>query len=182
VSKYVVGLLLIITVVLIAGLGYFVFQNQRLIKTLSGQSPSPASQVQAQSPEAEISPASSPSPQLTLAAVQNTIKTSIASKNFQALIPYMEPEVNFTLMSSECCPPMTAQEAASQMTYIEEGIPMDFNQNSEIVSVLKEKNPQLTGTFIGVSTSTEHSAAFTINAKNVIEAIQLSVSWKLYNY
>lgn len=85
-------------------------------------------------------------------------------------------------MSSECCEPQTPDEAVVQLSYINDGIPLDFNQQLETIKNLKNKNPQLADAFIGVSKTTEHLAAFYLDSQNRISAIQLSVSWKLYNF
>ena len=77
---------------------------------------------------------------------------------------------------------MMPVEAVDQMSYIKNGIPMDFDQTNPIIVSLKSKNPQLAETFIGLSKNDEHLAAFTLDTQNKISAIQLSVSWKLYSY
>jgi len=93
----------------------------------------------------------------------------------------LTPKIDFSLMSSECCEPMTPQEASDQLSYIDKGIPLDFNQEADLVKNLKEKNSQLADTFIGISKNGEQLAAFTIDSQNKISAIQLAVTYKLYN-
>ena len=181
-GKNLIIILIILVVGLIATGGYLIFQNQKLIKSL------PNSQQVLQPSAIESSPSaqsSSPNPSpkaLTLAEVQNAIKTNVNSKNFAALIPYAtRPTVNFSLMSTECCQPQTPEELVDQLKYVNDGLPLDFNQQSEIVKNLKSKNSQLANTFIGISTVGEQSAAFTIDSQNKIAGIQLSISWKLYS-
>ena len=94
----------------------------------------------------------------------------------------MTNPVHVILEATECCGEITPQEAADNMDYINDGIPFDFNQNSEIIKTLKEKNPQLANLFIGVSQNKEHMIAFGINAQNKIDYILMAVTWKLYSY
>lgn len=180
-----VGLIAII-ILLISSVGYFIFQNQKVLKELSKAADAQKTQSQ-QAPTATASAQSAasqqptPSPALTQIGTQSAIKSHINSKDYMGLIPYMTaPKINFSLMSSECCEPQTAQQAAEQMKYIDAGIPFDFNQQNPTIQNLKAKNPELSKTFIGISTAGEQSAVFTIDAQNKISAIQLSVSWKLY--
>ena len=91
-----------------------------------------------------------------------------------------QPKVDFSLMSTECCEPMTPDEAAGQMDYISVGEPFNFDQQNTVIQNLKTKNPQLAQSFIGLSSKGEQLAAFTLDADNKISAIQLSVSYKLY--
>ena len=176
--------LIAIIILLIASVGYFIYQNQKILKDLSGQKQSqqtPQATTQVSSKPAP-SPTPLPSPSFTLLGTQSAIKSHLNSKDYKGLIPYMtSPAVDFSLMSTECCPEQSQQEAATQMSYIENGLPLDFDQNNPQIKTLKDKNAQLKNTFIGISTAGEHLAAFTINSENKISKIQLSVSWKLYN-
>lgn len=183
VSKNLTIALTAIVIILIATAGFLAFQNRQLSKNLAKELPSPVSSPESPSPTPPVSPSPTPSPELTIAQVQENIEASLNSGNTAALLSYMaKPKVNFSLMSTECCQPQTPDEAVAQMNYASEGTPFDFNQTSDIVKTLKSKNPQLAGTFIGISKNKEHLAAFTINSQNRIEGIQLSISWKLYNY
>lgn len=179
-NKFITALVTFTIIVLLTALGYFIFQNQKLIGQLSGnsQSQTPAPTT---SPTPSASPEPSPSPEITAAITQNAIKTNIAAKNYQGLIPYMEGTVQVVLQATECCGAKTPQEAIEQMTYINEGVPFNFDQNSETVKNLKSKNPEFSGKFIGISQSKEHLIAFGLNGENKIADIKLSVSWKLFN-
>lgn len=184
-GKNLVIVLILIIFTLLGIVAYSVFQNQKLIKTLTNSSATPKTSYSSPSAESQSSaspsPKTTPTPTMTIAGLQENIEAAVNSKNYAAIASYVtKPKVNFSLMSSECCQPQTPDEAASQMNYITEGVPMDFNQESVVVKNLKAKNPQLANTFIGISKAQEHSAAFTIDSNNKISAIQLSVSWKLY--
>jgi len=169
---------LLVVVILIAGLGYFIFQNQKLIKQLA---PSPQTSPLAQSPQTQTQSPSPIAKKITAKDVQEQITASLNSKNYQALVGYMaQPKVDFSLMSTECCEPMTPDEAAGQMDYISVGEPFNFDQQNTVIQNLKAKNPQLAQSFIGLSSKGEQLAAFTLDADNKISAIQLSVSYKLY--
>lgn len=182
-SKNLALILIFVIIILLTIVGYFIFQNQKLIGKLT--IPTSTSPPVTSIPTVQPSPIStpSPSPKLTKAQVEENIQAAVNSGNFAALASYMtKPKINFTLMSTECCQPMTPDEAVNQMSYISEGIPMDFNQANTNIANLKSKNQQLADAFIGLSKNDEHLAAFTLDAQTRISAIQLSVSWKLYNY
>lgn len=180
-KKVLVWILIVIVVLLVAALVYFIFQNQRLIGKLSS-SPSPISQVAASPIDSPtISPKISPSPQITKEQLQENIKASVNSGNFAALASYMTDPVEVILQATECCGPLSPKEAESQMDYINNGKPFNFDQNSLTISNLKAKNAELAGKFIGISQNTEHLIAFGINNQNQITDIRMSVSWKLYN-
>ncbi|MDP2632429.1 MAG: hypothetical protein Q8P25_01770 [Candidatus Curtissbacteria bacterium] len=181
-----IGLIAII-ILLITSVGYFIFQNQKVLKELSKAKGEQKTQTQ-QTPTSTASTQSAalvqptPSPALTQIGTQSAIKSHVNSKDYAGLIPYMTtPKVNFSLMSSECCEPQTPQQASEQMKYINSGIPFDFNQQNPTIQNLKAKNPELANSFVGISTSGEQLAAFTIDTQNKISTIQLSVSWKLYS-
>lgn len=177
-NKYLAPILLVLTVVLIAGLGYFIFQNQKLTGQLQQPQVSPST---TSTPASSPTPKSSPSPTTTIQALEENIKDAINSQNFAALEGYMSmPTVNFIIMSSECCEPQTPQEAIAGLAYIKGGVPMDFNQQNETIKNLKTKNSRLASAYIGISTSTEHLVAFTIDPQNKISGIEVAITWKLY--
>ena len=179
------NLILVLTgliVILIATVVYFALQNQELLKRLPSASPSPLA-TQLTTPTSSP-PTASPIPTttLTLGELQENITDAINSQNTAALATYMTNPIQVILQATECCGPQTPTEAASQLAYIKEGLPFDFNQDSEIIKNLKTKNPELAGQFIGLSKSKEHLIAFSINAQTKIDSIRMSVSWKLFNY
>lgn len=178
--KYLVPALIVLILLLTTALGFFIFNNQKLISSLkTPAATAPQESTIAAAPQS--TPLPSPSPTSTLIATQNAIKTAVAAKNYQNLTPYMQnPYVNFTLMSTDCCQPQTPQEASTQLSYIDSGVPFDFNQNSDVVKNVKAKKPALAGFYIGVSTSGEETAAFKIE-NNKITAIELAISYKLYD-
>lgn len=181
-NRVVTGALLVLIVILIGGVGYYIFQNQKLINKLSQQpqtsqtSPSPQA-LKSTSPNTATSP--SPSP----INLKENIEAAVNSKNFAAIATYVTtPKVNFSLMSSGCCEPKTPEEAAAQMDYIKDGVPMDFNQQNPKIVHIKEKKPEFASAFIGVSKSNEQVAIFVIDSNNKISAIQLSLSYKFYDF
>lgn len=183
VNKFWLAIFGTVFILLSAIIGYFIYQNQILLKQLVGPSPPPTPASTQQSPLVLPTPSASPSSKLTLSKVQENIEAAVNSKNFAALTTFMtQPKVNFSLMSTECCEPQAPDEAVAQLNYINEGIPLDFNQQQGLIKNLKSKNSQLADTFIGVSKTKEHLAAFTLDDQGRISGIQLSVSWKLYNY
>ena len=184
-NRTLVVTLIILLVLILAGAGYLIFQNQKLIKQFAGQnaSLSPVSSPQV-SPESSISPSPSPSPspKHSVLEVQENIEAAINSQNTQALVGYMQkPKVNFIIMSSSCCEPMTPDDAVFQLDYAKEGVPFDFNQNTTLVKNLKSKNERLANAYIGISKSKEYLVAFTLNSDNQITQVEVSVSYKLYD-
>ena len=177
-NKILTPILLVLIVILIASLGYFIFQNQKLTGQLQQPQVSPST---ISTPASSPTPKSSPSPTTTKLELQENIKDAINSGNFAALEGYMNvPTVNFIIMSSECCGPQTPQETIAGLAYIKDGVPMDFNQQNENIKNLKTKNSRLASAYIGISTSTEHLVAFTIDPQNKISGIEVAVTWKLY--
>src|SRR4030043_913928 len=180
-NKLKIIFLSIIVIVLLGGIGYLLFaKKQPSGETL--QSPSPILSPQpTSSPQLSPTLIPSPSPHLTLANVKENIEAAVNSKNFAALTSYAtRPTIDFIIMSSECCGPITPEEAVDQLKYVNSGLPLDFNQDTQLIKNLKRKNPQLTDTFIGISKTQEQLAAFTIDSQNRISQVQVSVSWKLY--
>lgn len=183
-NKYAVALLIVVILLLVGGLGFFILQNQKLIGQLSNESDT-LQEPQTQTPAKTAIPTqtSSPSPAMTLAALKENIQDAVNSENTQALGTYMtSPKVNFSLMSTECCEPQTPNEAVAQMDYINDGLPLDFNQNNPIIKNIKAKKPQFADSYIGVSKTGEQTAIFTIDANNKISDIQLSVSYTFYDF
>ena len=179
-SKYLTTALVLIVFLLLVGLGYFAYQNQKLVAEFAKQTePTP---TLTPSPSPQIAPSPTPSPKLSLSALQENIKDGINSGNTQALASFMTDPVNVILQATECCGPKSPAEAVSQLAYIKEGTPFDFSENSATVIALKNKNPELSDKFIGISKSGEHLVAFGINPDNRITDIRMAVSWKLFSY
>ena len=180
-NKTLTILLVLIILILVGGGEYLIFQNQRLVKQLAKPEPSAAASVIELSMPSTL-PSTSPSPSRTLKDVQDTIQSAVNSKNYQALVGYMQKQkVNFIIMSSSCCEPQIPDDAAIKLDYIKDGAPFDFNQNTTLVKSLKAKNDRLANAHIGISQNKEHLVAFTIDANNQITQIEVSVSYKFYN-
>lgn len=186
-SKLTTYVLIAILVILTVGIGYFIFQNQKLIKNLnkeqrldtSYQSPSP---IKSPEEQPKNSPSQPSSKQLTLEETREAITTYTNLKKHEGLIPFMvKPNISVVLYASECCQPMTPVDATKQLDYINEGIPFDFNQTTDRVKNLKAKNPQLENTYIGISKDKEYLIAYTLDNNNLISKFEMSVSWKLYS-
>ena len=189
-GKSITAVLITLVVALTGAAGYLIYQNQKLTnKQISSQTPSPivSTDISPSGKNGLASPAPSPSQSAspftpTLALTQNAIKTNVNSKNYQGLLPYMTtPKVFVTLQATECCGDKTPQEAIEQMSYIDQGLPFDFNQDSTTIQNLKSKNPQLADKFIGTSTVNENMIAFGVDIENHISNIEMSASVKLYN-
>lgn len=122
-----------------------------------------------------------PTPPLASAsAVQSNIEAAVTSKNYSALGSYMTENVSFVLYASECCGQITAQEAVSQLSYLDTAIaPWDFDQTNPAVVQIKTQNAQEYGDlYIGLS-SDDMMAAFGLDEENKISIIKVSASYKL---
>ena len=180
-KRLLIALVIVALVILAATVGFLILQNQKLISKLSQASPSPSPQETIQ--KAQESPQSTPSPKaMALSELQENIEASVNSKNTQAMASYMTNPVHVILQATECCGEQTPNEAVSQVSYVEPGIPFNFDQGNETIKSLKAKNPELAGTFIGISQNMEHLVAFTVNNQNKISQVRFAVSWKLFSY
>ena len=180
-KKLLIVLVIIAAVILAAAAGYLLFQNQKLTNQLTQKSPTPTPAETVQKPQE--SPQSTPSPKtIRLSELQENIAASVNSKNTQAMATYMTNPVHVILQATECCGEQTPDEAVAQASYVGPGIPFNFDQENETIKNLKLKNPELAGTFVGISENMEHLIAFTINSQNKIAQIRFSVSWKLFAY
>lgn len=179
-NKTLTVLLATIILILVAGGGYLIFQNQKLAKQIAKQEPSP---LLVASPATSTTSSITPSPSIKniLEDIQENIEAAVNSKNYQGLVGYMKkPKVNFIIMSSSCCEPQTPDDAATQLDYIKDGAPFDFNQNTTLVSSLKAKNERLKNAYIGLSQTNEQLVAFTLDSNSQITQVEVSVSYKLY--
>lgn len=119
---------------------------------------------------------------LTTGDTQQAIIKTTNGTDRSKLTPYFNNQVNVSLYATECCQPMSPQDAIEQLSYINEGIPFTFDQKNKDILNLKAKNPQLAVAFVGISQTKEHLLAFTIDELTYkITGIEMSVSWKLYN-
>jgi hypothetical protein len=182
VGKNLLIVLIVALFILLVGAGYLLFKNQNMIRQTTSTSPSPISTPATLTASPSVPATPSPTPILTLALTQNAIKTNINAQNYQGLVPYMTNQVSRILQATECCGPEPRESTVSQMSYIDEGIPFNFDQEQELVKNLKSKNPELADKFIGISINKEHLIAFTINSENKISEVRMSVSWKLFSY
>ena len=184
-KKLIIVLVISAALIFTAVVGYLLFQNQKLSNQLTQKSPlptpssTPAETVQ----KAQESPQPTPSTKpMSLFELQENIKASVNSSNTQAMTSYMTNPVQVILQATECCGEQTPDEAVAQASYVEPGIPFNFDQENETIKNLKLKNPELANTFIGISQNMEHLIVFTINNQNKIAQIRFSVSWKLFTY
>lgn len=121
-----------------------------------------------------------PSPTASPSATQEQIKAALTSKNYAALASYMNENVNFILYASECCGQITATEAASQLSYLDNATPpWDFDQTNSIITKIKAQYASEYGSlFMGIA-SNEYLAAFGFDQNNKINIIKVAVTYKL---
>lgn len=157
------------------------FRNQKLMRELNKNSPTSQTSSISQTNLPNTNPPQSPDKKLTLIETQNQIIAGLNSANYQPLLTFLNESVSLTLMSTECCGPVTKDEAVDQLSYVTGGEPFTFDQNAQTIKNLKAKNAQLASKFVGVSQNGEQLAAFKIDATSKISEIDLAVSYKLYN-
>lgn len=182
-NKTIVILLVLIILNLTLGLGYFIFLNQKNLN-----SKTEANAPTTQQPETLASPSPSglkvsPSPEaITLASTQAKILELSNTTNRATFEKYFAKTVNVTIYASDCCQSMPTVDAIKKLEYINEGMPITFDQNNTTIVNLKAKNEQLAGTYMGLSQTKEQVVAYKINpVTNLIESVFMSVSWKLLN-
>ena len=180
-KKLIIVLVISAALIFTAVVGYLLFQNQKLSNQLTQKSPLPSSAETVQKAQESPQPTPSTKP-MSLFELQENIKASVNSSNTQAMTSYMTNPVQVILQATECCGEQTPDEAVAQASYVESGIPFNFDQENETIKNLKLKNPELANTFIGISQNMEHLIVFTINNQNKIAQIRFSVSWKLFTY
>ena len=169
---------LVVIIALLVAVGFFALQREELTSQLFQNSTQttptpPRAQQPAATQEAE-----------TISSVQDLqelIEENVNSGDFSNLEPYMASNVVVTIMSTDCCGEKTPQEAALQIDYIATGLPLDFDQETELVANLKDNNERLENAFIGISESESQLLAITLNDNNEIEAVEVSISWELYS-
>lgn len=180
-KKLFIVFTIIAALIFAAAVGYLLFQNQKLANQLIQQSPLPSPKETVQKPQVSTQPTPS-SKLMTLLELQENIKASVNSGNTQAMASYMTNPVHVILQATECCGEITPDEAVAQASYVEPGVPFNFDQENATIKNLKTKNPELANTFVGISQNMEHLIAFTTNSQNKIAQIRFSVSWKLFAF
>lgn len=124
-----------------------------------------------------------PSPTPSLIDVQKSIAAQVNAKNFAKIQDSMQkPNVEVTIQSTECCMFVPPEQASSQLNYVEKGIPLDFNQNNQIVVDLKAKHRELKDAYIGISKNNTQLVAFFFNKDNAISRITMAASWKIFDF
>ncbi len=165
--------------VLAASLVFFFTQKQGFLNSITqankqspAASPSPTGVQKAATPTAQV---------ITSKDTQSAIIKYTNSTDRQFLEPFMAKNVSVILYATDCCQPMSPKDAIKQIDYINKGMPFTFDQKKEEIVSLKAKNPQFSNTFIGISQTGEQAIIYAIGAgTNLIESVQMSVSWKLY--
>jgi len=170
--------------ILALGLIYLLFQNQKILESIVpiNNLKNDTSELPQPTPTPSSTHPSASPKTMSLADTQIAILEHTNNTNRSTFKEFLSKEVSVTLYATDCCQPMTALEAIKQLDYINEGMPITFDQNNTTIVNLKAKNLQLTGTYMGISQTKEHMVTYKINSvTNLIESIQMSVSWKLYN-
>ena len=134
-------------------------------------------------PTPTIEPTAIPSPTTQAQPVVDVgeqIIAAMTSKNTQALEGYMMDTVQVWLEATECCGPLTKQEAMSQLSYIDPATGWSFDPTNQVINDLAAAIPDRYGGdwIVGVA-SNEYVASFKVNDQNKIEAYNLCVTYKI---
>lgn len=175
-KSFFIGIVATLIVILIAIGGYLLGKGT---SDRAGVLPSPIPTIDTSlnAPDA-FEPLSTPTPQI-ISTNQDNIEASIVSRNYAALEGAMVNPISVRLEASECCEPMTPENAVEQLAYLDtaEGT-WDFNKE-EIISDLAASFPEnYSNAIVGIS-SDNYLVAFQLNENNQIIKISLAVDYNL---
>jgi len=172
---YIAGILSALTLVGIGAGAYFLGKNTgNSNKSVITPTPASGTNLRIPSPISVITPTVAPQ-----GVDKANIEAAVKSKNYAALSTYMTNPVSVRIEATECCQPMTPDDAASELKYLDNAKgTWNFN-NEEIITGLESSFPESYGNaIIGVS-SDNYLVGFQLSAQNFISKISMSVSYKL---
>lgn len=163
----------IIFVVLIAAIAFFTYKKEDIAIEITSQNP-----VQKQ-----IAPVPSSQPKISQETVKEAITKAINSNSPENISPYLTaPTASLTIMSTECCGESTPKEILLQLQNMQKGVPFDFDQEQPTIVEIKQNNERLKNAFVGISPKGKQLIAFTIDNEPKITAVEISVSYEIYNF
>lgn len=119
-------------------------------------------------------------PAASASAVQSAIESSLNSENYEDLVPFMAPLVQFEIEASEGVPAGDPQETVTNLAYLDTATPpWNFDQENPIVQSVKTQYAQEYGElYIGIS-SNDVMAAFGFDENGMINEIKVAATYKL---
>lgn len=113
-------------------------------------------------------------------ATIDAIETSLETKVYTNLEPYLLNTVIVTLGATECCGSMTKEKTIQQLSYLNEAtLPWDLTATNPIAKQLTEKDPlNFKDTVTGTSAN-RFAVAFKLNNEYLIEKIFIIADYKL---
>jgi len=161
---YIAGILSALTLVGIGAGAYFLGKNTgNSNKSVISPTPQSNTNLRIPSPISVITPTVAPQ-----GVDKTNIEAAVKSKNYAALSTYMTNPVSVRIEATECCQPMTPDDAASELKYLDNA-KGNWNFNNEaVITGLEASFPESYGNaIIGVS-SDNYLVGFQLNAQNYI--------------
>lgn len=174
VKVFIAGILSALVLIVIAFGAYMVGKNSGGAVLSVTPTPQPGSALRVPSPVSLVSPTATPQ-----GASQQSISTAISSGNYSSLSPFMVNPVSVRIEASECCNPMTPDDAAAQLSYLDSAeTPWSFD-NQDIKTGLEASFPESYGNaIIGVSAN-NYLVGFQLNGQNFITKVSMASDYHL---
>lgn len=125
--------------------------------------------------ETEITPTET---KINQVDIKTLFITSLANKQYDNLLPYIDENVQVRIESSGCCGPLTPAEAVKQLEYFNEVKTWDFNP-SEIKTKLSQVSKDYANPYVVGIADNKMGVSFKTNAENKIDAINLMATYEL---
>ena len=74
------------------------------------------------------SPDATPEDLIRRSKLEKAIENAINNKKYKNLTPFMETKLEVKITTKDCCGSIPPNEAVVQIPFIEEGLPLNFNQ------------------------------------------------------
>jgi hypothetical protein len=99
----------------------------------------------------------------------------MTDKSYATLKEYMEPEVEVIIAATECCGTIPAEQAITQLDYLNNGLPpWTFDDSNPKVTTVRNNHPGYQPAVVGVAFN-NYSVIFGMSQTNRIEKIRLAV-------
>lgn len=179
--KFLAGLGVGITLLLVVAGAYFFGKGQLLSKTItSSPVASPvetATDKSTQSTPVEL-PASQKeyvNPSVTIAAIEE----AVPAKKYADLALYMADNVNVIIYASSCCGMYTKDKAIQQMSYLDKAVgPWDFSDTNPNAPKMRAGSAYFKDYAIGTS-SNKYGVGFHLSNKYLIDGVTFVVDYTL---
>lgn len=178
--KFSAGVITTLLIIAVVASGMFGVTNTSPSNEL--QTPLPSQPVARES-TATASADSFEKPQTGFAnqdATLQAITTSLQSKNYIGLAPFMTDAVSVTLAASECCGKLSKDQTIAQLSYLNEGTPpWNTSAANPIAKQLITTDPTHFKDAIIAISQNRYVASFQLNDNYIIESIFISADYQL---